>query len=109
MGDVETRLKMIRIILMVCIPLTLATKEGSGEESGSTNEIHPTIVFNGKASDRVESGSGSSNEDSSTFEKDWVNSGVVTDANNTLTSESIGSTKPTKENGSFRPWRRRWS
>ena len=94
----QTLLKLKNpFLLMVCIPLTLAPKEGRGEESGST---HHEIVHR----------SVGSNEDSSTFEKDWVNSGAgqVTDANNISESGSIGSTIPTKDNGSFRHWGRRW-
>ena len=91
-------LKMLNpFLLIVCIPLTSATKEGSGEENGLTHHerVHRIV---------------GSIEGSSTFEKDWVNSGVghVTDANNISGSGSNGSTKPTKDNGSFRHWGRRW-
>ena len=94
----QTLLEMINpFLLMVCILLTWAPKEGRGEESAST---HHQIVHR----------SVGSNEDSSTFEKDWVNSGDrhVTDANNFSASGSVGSTKLTKDNGSFRHWGRRW-
>ena len=71
---------------MVCIPLTLAPKEGRGEESGST---HHEIVHRSVGSN--DSGAGH-----------------VTDANNNSANGSIGSTKLTKDHGSFRHWGIRW-